>query len=288
MIYTSGSTGRPKGVQIEHRAVINTLVWRSHYYGFGIDDVTLQILSFSFDGSVADIFTTLLSGSRLILIHPEKQLDVNITFGFVIEGKLDVQRLEEIVQALVRRHESILPPGRMKLFRDETKLQKVLAFWSEQLHGELPVLQLPYDSSLTNGKSRKSAAYRLIIPAEVQAKLHAIALELILTRLKREYPKIVTFFNLSNFQDQTHQDVDNLASYHIKEVQDVKFDLACYLTEYRNGIEVSCHYVTERFDAETIEYIMEEYNKLLKNITKHPEGRLNEYVEVKERRKILW
>ena len=68
IIYTSGSTGKPKGVMISHKSIINTLLWRKELYGFDETFVTMQIPSFSFDSSVEDIFTTLISGGRLILL----------------------------------------------------------------------------------------------------------------------------------------------------------------------------------------------------------------------------
>ncbi len=77
IIYTSGSTGQPKGVMIEHRSIVNTLHWRSNYYGFDENDAVLQILSFAFDSSVEDIFTPLISGSKLVLVKEEKRLDLD-------------------------------------------------------------------------------------------------------------------------------------------------------------------------------------------------------------------
>ncbi|MBZ9636378.1 non-ribosomal peptide synthase/polyketide synthase [Clostridium sp. FP1] len=76
LIYTSGSTGMPKGVMIEHKSIINTLLWRIKYYKFGIEDAVLQIPSFSFDSSVEDIFTPLLSGAKLILIGQDNKLNL--------------------------------------------------------------------------------------------------------------------------------------------------------------------------------------------------------------------
>lgn len=42
VIYTSGSTGRPKGVMVEHRSVINRLVWMQEHYPLDKQDVILQ------------------------------------------------------------------------------------------------------------------------------------------------------------------------------------------------------------------------------------------------------
>ncbi|UCH95059.1 MAG: amino acid adenylation domain-containing protein [Candidatus Aminicenantes bacterium] len=77
IIYTSGSTGKPKGVAIEHRSIVNTLVWRKNRYRFNEDDGVLQLPSISFDSSVEDIFTPLISGSRLILIRGQHRFDIN-------------------------------------------------------------------------------------------------------------------------------------------------------------------------------------------------------------------
>jgi len=75
IIYTSGSTGKPKGVMIEHRSIVNTLCWRKNYYDFNCRDVVLQLPSFSFDSSVEDIFTPLISGSRLVMILSRQRFD---------------------------------------------------------------------------------------------------------------------------------------------------------------------------------------------------------------------
>lgn len=77
MIYTSGTTGNPKGVKIKHKNIINTLIWRKNCYNFSKDDVVLQVPSFSFDSSVEDIFTPLISGSMLV-IPAVTRMDVNI------------------------------------------------------------------------------------------------------------------------------------------------------------------------------------------------------------------
>ncbi|MCR5837206.1 MAG: non-ribosomal peptide synthetase [Lachnospiraceae bacterium] len=76
ILYTSGSTGKPKGVEIEHNSIMNTIQWRIKYYGLSSEDKVLQIPSISFDSSVEDIFSTLLSGGTLVMYSEDKKLDV--------------------------------------------------------------------------------------------------------------------------------------------------------------------------------------------------------------------
>jgi len=75
VIYTSGSTGRPKGVVIEHRSVVNLVNWHSRAYGITPGVKTAEYASFSFDASVSQIFSPLLSGAELHLIADDIRLD---------------------------------------------------------------------------------------------------------------------------------------------------------------------------------------------------------------------
>ncbi len=87
-IYTSGSTGMPKGVLIEHKAIVNTLNWRVNQYKFNSDDIVLQIPSFSFDSSVEDIFTPLLSGAQLHIIRAEDRLNIRYIGNYISSKKI--------------------------------------------------------------------------------------------------------------------------------------------------------------------------------------------------------
>ncbi len=75
VIYTSGSTGRPKGVAVEHRAIVNTVLWRNAFYDIGPTDINLQIPSFAFDSSVVDIFCVLTVGGTLVVPREDLRLD---------------------------------------------------------------------------------------------------------------------------------------------------------------------------------------------------------------------
>jgi amino acid adenylation domain-containing protein len=75
VIYTSGSTGKPNGVLIEHRSIHNTIYWRKKEYRLGAADTVLQLLSYSFDGFGANLFTALASGSKLVILAEDQAKD---------------------------------------------------------------------------------------------------------------------------------------------------------------------------------------------------------------------
>ncbi len=74
IIYTSGSTGIPKGVMIEHRNTCQFLKWAKDYYMMNEKDVLVAFAPVIFDLSVFEIFTTLISGAKLIIA--EKPYDI--------------------------------------------------------------------------------------------------------------------------------------------------------------------------------------------------------------------
>ncbi|WP_068774945.1 non-ribosomal peptide synthetase [Paenibacillus sp. FJAT-26967] len=68
VIYTSGSTGRPKGVVVEHRSVINRIMWMHDRYGLSARDTILQKTAFTFDVSVWELFWWSMVGSKVCLL----------------------------------------------------------------------------------------------------------------------------------------------------------------------------------------------------------------------------
>jgi amino acid adenylation domain-containing protein len=70
VIYTSGSTGTPKGVMVEHRSVVNRLLWMQDAHELEKVDAVLQKTPFSFDVSVWEFFWPLLTGARLVMARP--------------------------------------------------------------------------------------------------------------------------------------------------------------------------------------------------------------------------
>jgi amino acid adenylation domain-containing protein len=68
VIYTSGSTGKPKGVLIKQGGLANLIHWRTRAYGLSPADITLQLISVAFDVFGINLYSSLLSGGKLLLL----------------------------------------------------------------------------------------------------------------------------------------------------------------------------------------------------------------------------
>ena len=67
VIYTSGSTGVPKGVLVGHGPLANAIGFSVRRYGLMPSDRVLQFASISFDASLEEIFSALVSGATVVL-----------------------------------------------------------------------------------------------------------------------------------------------------------------------------------------------------------------------------
>ncbi|MFB1479128.1 non-ribosomal peptide synthase/polyketide synthase, partial [Corallococcus sp. RDP092CA] len=74
VIYTSGSTGRPKGTLLPHRGLNNTARQAAEAKGLGTGRRVLQYAASSFDASVWEVFSTLVSGATLVLAPRDRLL----------------------------------------------------------------------------------------------------------------------------------------------------------------------------------------------------------------------
>ncbi|WP_064273319.1 non-ribosomal peptide synthetase [Streptomyces sp. RTd22] len=72
VIYTSGSTGRPKGVAVTHRGMASLVASHVERLHVTPDSRMLQLVSPSFDVSLCEVFTALLSGASLVLADAER------------------------------------------------------------------------------------------------------------------------------------------------------------------------------------------------------------------------
>ncbi|SFG94664.1 enterobactin synthetase component F [Palleronia marisminoris] len=83
VLFTSGSTGTPKGVVVEHRAIVNRLLWMREAYGIGAGDRILQKTPAIFDVSVWEFFLPILSGATLVVAPPGAHRDPGALAGLI-------------------------------------------------------------------------------------------------------------------------------------------------------------------------------------------------------------
>ncbi|HEX8185564.1 MAG TPA: non-ribosomal peptide synthetase, partial [Blastocatellia bacterium] len=76
VIYTSGSTGTPKGVRIQHRSLVNYILWAAEIYLEGGRGDFALYSSLAFDLTVTSIYTPLVTGNRAIIYGSEREYAV--------------------------------------------------------------------------------------------------------------------------------------------------------------------------------------------------------------------
>ena len=92
IIYTSGSTGNPKGVEIGHQSLVNFLTSIQSQPGFTESDTMFSVTTYSFDISILEFFTPLISGSTLYVANQE-----------ILSDPLSViEKMEEIQPTIIQ------------------------------------------------------------------------------------------------------------------------------------------------------------------------------------------
>jgi amino acid adenylation domain-containing protein len=109
-------------------------------------------------------------------------------------------------------------------------------------------------------------------------------LELVLDEVGIKYPEVATSFNMLNITNKEAVPLENPDSFHNENIQNVKFEIEPYISEYSNGIEIIVNYNKDLFKPKTIEYMMEKYRELIEFFAMHPDKQIKEYKETKKRR----
>ncbi len=89
IIYTSGSTGRPKGTWLQHLGAVNTALALAKVFHISAGKRFFQLASLSFDASVVEIFSTLLSGGCLIMSDRDTLLSEDKLTGLLRDQKVN-------------------------------------------------------------------------------------------------------------------------------------------------------------------------------------------------------
>lgn len=89
VLFTSGSTGSPKGVIVSHKNVTTYMEWSKKAFGFDNDTVFGSQTPFYFSMSILDVYHTICTGTRLVII-PKKYFSLpgNLS-AFIEENKIN-------------------------------------------------------------------------------------------------------------------------------------------------------------------------------------------------------
>jgi fengycin family lipopeptide synthetase D len=110
-------------------------------------------------------------------------------------------------------------------------------------------------------------------------------MELICEEIQIKYPELQVFFNMVNIGGGPGELTDFQAR-HMETNQDTKFPLTFYISEFRNGIDITCNYFTRLFKPQTVEEIMTVYLRVLENIAADPSQTLSRYHKSTGKRKL--
>ena len=100
-IFTSGSTGTPKGVLVEHRALVNFVGAMQELFELTERDRVLGFAAATFDVSVFEIFSALLTGARLYLATDDERMDVDRLQALLESAAITVTDLPPPLMALL-------------------------------------------------------------------------------------------------------------------------------------------------------------------------------------------
>jgi amino acid adenylation domain-containing protein len=90
VIYTSGTTGKPKGVMVEHKGVVNRILWMNKIHRLSEEDKILQKASYAFDVSIWEMLWAIWYGASTRIAKQCKYNDVNYLIDTVEFNKISI------------------------------------------------------------------------------------------------------------------------------------------------------------------------------------------------------
>ncbi|AXG70215.1 tyrocidine synthase 3 [Kordia sp. SMS9] len=147
IIYTSGSTGNPKGIEAHHQAVANSLLGIQKKLGIGINDTLFSVTTYSFDPSVLDFFTPLISGA-IVYIASFKTLEDP---SLIIEELSEIQ--PTILQATPSFYQMLLNANwkgsdQLRILSGGEQMSETIAAWLLENCSELWNMYGPTETTI--------------------------------------------------------------------------------------------------------------------------------------------
>ncbi|AMW79615.1 hypothetical protein AMD27_12430 [Acinetobacter sp. TGL-Y2] len=105
VIYTSGTTGRPKGVEIQHKSIVNQLLWLNTVYQINSQQIILRKTPMSFDAAQWELLSVVL-GATVVMAAPGAYRDPFALIETIKKHNVTVlQCVPTLLQALISEPE---------------------------------------------------------------------------------------------------------------------------------------------------------------------------------------
>lgn len=151
VMYTSGSTGTPKGTLIDHRSLVNNILWLQDYWPLTADDRLLQKTPFTFDVSIKEILWPLSFGARIVLARPQGHIDMGYLAQLIAQREVTVTHF---VPSMLQRFLDL--PGsrlcrslKLVMCGAEILAPRLKQRFFEQLHAKLLHLYGPTEAAIS-------------------------------------------------------------------------------------------------------------------------------------------
>lgn len=132
IIFTSGSTGMPKGVMVEHEGLLNVALFHVALFKMQPEDRYLQFMSLSFDGSILDIFTALLSGAALVIFDNRHLQDKQLFLNGIEQYAVSITTITPSFLSILEEHP--LPGIHTLITAGEAADPKLMSFYAKSKH----------------------------------------------------------------------------------------------------------------------------------------------------------
>ncbi|MDE1473033.1 amino acid adenylation domain-containing protein [Xenorhabdus bovienii] len=104
IVYTSGSTGKPKGVMIEHRSIVNQMLWLNKKGFLSRDKKIIHKTSISFDAAQWEMLSV-CCGTQLVISDFSINKNISKLVDDIIKNNVSLlQCVPTLLQSLVNRH----------------------------------------------------------------------------------------------------------------------------------------------------------------------------------------
>lgn len=139
-LFTSGSTGVPKGTVVNHDSIIKYATWYAQTFQINEDTIFGSQTPFYFSMSVSTMFSTLLTGARLVVIPKMLFSFPPKLVAFMNEKKINTIYWVPSAMNMIANYKALdkmeLPHLKTVLFAGEVMSNKQLNYWRNHMPKE--------------------------------------------------------------------------------------------------------------------------------------------------------